>query len=135
MPDPTGKALGESREIRGASLRDCGIEADGARIRLGLLDAAGLPADVTLPAECLAQLVMTLPALAAEALRRRYRDPSLRLVYPLGDWRLEATPDGARRILTLSTEDGFAVSFVLPPERLAAMADAATQRPAPLRPH
>ena len=132
MTDPIEEAV----QIRGSALRDCGVEADGLRIRLGLLDAAGIPTDVTLPAECLAQLVMTLPALAAEALRRRYRDTSLRLVYPLGDWRLEATPDGAGLILTLSTKDGFAVSFVLPPGRLHDMVDAAANgMPQPMRSH
>ena len=132
MTDPTDEAV----QIRGSALRDCGVEPDGSRVRLGLLDAAGIPTDVTLPAECLAQLVMTLPALAAEALRRRYRDTTLRLVYPLGDWRLETTPDGAGLILTLSTEDGFAVSFGLPPRRLHDMVDAAASgMPQPMRPH
>ena len=126
----------EPVRIRGSALRDCSVEPDGTRIRLGLFDAAGVPTDVTRPSECLTQLVMTLPQLAAEALRRRFRDDTLRLVYPLGDWRLESTPDGSGLILTLGTADGFSVSFVLPPERLGEMAEAAaTGVPQPLLAH
>lgn len=131
----------ETVQIRGSALRDCGVEPGGARIRLGLFDAAGVPTDVTLPAECLAQLVMTLPNLAAEALRLRFRDDTLRLVYPLAEWRLEAAQTGARQagdqlILTLSTADGFAIAFALPPERLSEMAHAArTGTPSPLLPN
>ncbi|WP_376093989.1 hypothetical protein ACE7GA_00245 [Roseomonas sp. CCTCC AB2023176] len=115
--------------IRGEALLDCGVAPDGSLVRLGLRDEAGVPTHLTLPADCLAQLLMTLPRLASEALRRRHRDASLRVVYPLGGWRVEATPDGARRILTLSTEDGFAGSFVVPFGWLGEIAEAAECRP------
>lgn len=117
--------------IRGEALLDCGVTADGATVRFGLLDEDGTPTHLTIPADCLTQLLMTLPRLASESLRRRHRDGSLRIVYPLGAWRLEATPDGARQILTLGTEDGFAVSFVVPPGWLGAMAEAAEGHPTP----
>ena len=38
-------------------------------------------ASVVLPIECLSDLLMTFPGLIEQALRRRYRDPSLRMVY------------------------------------------------------
>lgn len=125
----------EDVHIQTKALLDCGVAADGSLVRLGLLDAEGVPTHLTLPADCLAQLLMTLPRLASEALRRRHRDASLRLVYPLGTWRVEATPDGVQRILTLSTDDGFAVSFVVPQGWIGEMAEAAEGRPDLPRPN
>jgi hypothetical protein len=90
-----------------------------------------------LPAECLQAMIMSLPEMMRQALQRRYRDPSLRLVYPVGDWRLEGSTEPGKLILTLSTGDGFAVSFALAADQLAHIAYAArrTGRAATLLPH
>src|SRR3546814_20116414 len=54
---------------------------------------------------------MTMPRIAAEAMRARYRDDSLRLAYPLKGWKLEDAP-GSGVILTMTAGEGFDVSFV-----------------------
>lgn len=56
---------------------------------------------------------MTLPRLAAEALRTRHRDDSLRIVHPVDRMRLEQASAEGVLILTLTTPDGFEVSFSL----------------------
>ena len=64
---------------------------------------------------------MTLPALATAALRAQYQDSSLRLVYPLEKFRLEAVAGDPASILTLATPDGYEVCFSLRPETAAAL--------------
>ena len=102
-------------------LAPCQVSPDGRAVRLRFASAGGEIGAVTLPVECLSALIMTLPALAAAALQAQYRDSSLRIVYPLSVFRLEAATDEATRILTLATPDGFEVSFSLQPETLAAL--------------
>ncbi len=94
------------------ALREIELTPDGARVSLVGEDEAGRPIAFSLPSEALQQLVMSLPRVTRLALQRRHGDPSLRLVYPLGDWSLEA---GAHTslplIVSLATPDGFEVSF------------------------
>ena len=56
---------------------------------------------------------MTLPDMMRRALRLQYRDPSLRLVYPLASWEVEVSTEPGTFILTLRTPDNFHVSFAL----------------------
>ncbi len=86
---------------------------DGTSVRLGMKDAAGRPLSLRMPLECLNQLMMTLPGIVRQAMQRRYRDPSLRIVYPVTQFQVELADDGETRILTLETPDGFSVSFGL----------------------
>ena len=121
---------------RGSALLDWGVAADGTTARFGLIDAASVPMGLTISTELPDPAHHDATARcgrgAAAALRRR--QPARRL--SLSNWRLKASPDGARPILTLSTEDGSAMFFVLPPERLDEIAAAATGgTPAPLRPN
>src|SRR5579883_2762724 len=85
---------------------------------MSVADAQGRRKSLRLPTECLNELVMTLPEMARQALRRLYRDDSLRLVYTAATVRIEIASDGATLILTLQTPDGFAVSFGLTHEQL-----------------
>jgi hypothetical protein len=66
-----------------------------------------------LPTECLQGLVMTLPRMMSQALRVRYHDQSLRLVYPAENIRIEVCSDLKTVIVTFATPDGFEVSFSL----------------------
>jgi hypothetical protein len=91
------------------------VAADGTRFSLNFRRASGEVGSITLPSECLNQLVMTMPCIAAEALRKRYRNSTMRLVYPLGDWSLAATDCSSRLILTLKTPDGFQIAFSVDP--------------------
>ena len=65
------------------------------------------------PSFCVEQLLMTLPHLLSKALQARYGDRSLRAVFPLGEWRLEAASGSKYLILTMMTPDGFEVAFSL----------------------
>jgi hypothetical protein len=90
---------------------------DGSSVRLSMKDAAGLHLSLCMPLECLNQLMMTLPGLVRQALQRRYRDPSLRIVYTVARFQVELADDSETRILTLETPDGFSVSFGLTEEQ------------------
>ncbi len=87
------------------------LSADGQSLRINLHRPDGERAAVVLPAECLSSLLMTFPGLIEQALRRRYGDPSLRMVYPAQSWELPQAADGSALILSLATPDQFEVSF------------------------
>src|SRR5262245_15461473 len=101
------------KEIDADAVTTYEVTADGMQFRLNLRQPSGEAAVITLPTDCLNQLVMTMPCIAAEALRKRYRDGSLRLVYPLGDWSLATSDGDTHLILTLGTPDGFRIAFAL----------------------
>lgn len=108
-------------KIAGRSLTDIHVSADGSHVRLGLVDAEDRAVALDLPLDCVNQLIMTLPHVMKRALRTRYGDSRLRLVFPLGNWSLEE-PEGDRRvILTLTTDDGFEVSFAVEPGEIESM--------------
>jgi hypothetical protein len=115
----------ESRE-----LTTCKVAADGQSVSLRFVDASGQPAAVSFPIEQVGALAMTLPALIEKALRKRYRDDSLRYVFPLGSWSCEPATDAASSIVTLRTVDGFSVCFSVPQRQLAEFGEALTAAPA-----
>ena len=99
-------------DISCASLTTCQIAADGSWIRLVFEAADGRPVSLTLPIQCIQQLLMTLPQAVSKAICARHRDDTLRLVFPLGNWKLEqAAGCAGELILTLQTPDGFEVAF------------------------
>lgn len=100
------------------------VSVDGTRFRMSFAGAGGADTAVSLPADCLQSLVMTLPKMMQEVLRARHRDDSLRLVYPAHGVRLEQASEPATVILTLGTPDGFEVSFALRVAQLAVLAQA-----------
>jgi hypothetical protein len=70
--------------------------------------------------------MMTLPKMVNAIVRRS--DPSLRVVYPLGEHNFELSTDGSTRILTLKTRDGFEVSFTVSAEQFATFAQGQTPK-------
>lgn len=114
-------------EITVESLTTYQVSTDGESVRLVFVDHAGEAGSLALPVECLSALLMTLPALATAALRVQHRDSSLRMVYPLGGFRLEAAAGCQSRILTLTTTDGFEVAFELRSETVEALHTAIAQ--------
>jgi len=114
--------------IEGTALDKFQVAPDGATVRLGLRDAEGQLIAVSLPFDCVNALMMTLPSMVAQALRAQHRDTSLRMVFPLGQWAVESAAADERVILTLSTPDGFTVSFCVTPAELARIGGAATNR-------
>jgi hypothetical protein len=76
-------------EIDVRSLTTHQVTPDGSVICLNIENAGGRPIALRLPSFCVEQLLMTLPHLLSKALQARYGDESLRIVFPLGNWRLE----------------------------------------------
>jgi hypothetical protein len=111
-------------DIAAAGMTTCEVSSDGLAVRLGFIDASGQRCALALPIDCLSALLMTLPALATAALRAQYQDASLRIAYPLEQFRLEAIAGDPAAMLTLATPDGYEVSFRVRPETAAALHDA-----------
>lgn len=102
-------------------LTDLEVCGDGRGALLQLRTASG-PVELLLPAQCLNQLLMTLPRIISLAMQARHDDKALRLVFPLQDWQLETAHGVADRlILTLATTDGFSVAFCVTHDDLAGM--------------
>ena len=98
--------------IRGKSLSTYEVAPDGRTVSIHVEDEDARQGSLILPSECLGALIMTLSEMLRQSLWRRHRDPSLRFVYSVADWELEASgerPDMV--ILTLGTRDGFRMSF------------------------
>ncbi len=94
------------------ALTTCAVASDGRHVRINFQDTCGSPMSLTLPTHCARQLIMTLPQLISSALQKELSDDSARAVFPLGRWHVElATSSGY--ILTMTTQDGFAVSFAV----------------------
>jgi hypothetical protein len=110
-----------SNEIEVASLTTCQVAPDGYHVRLNFEDALGRPNTMRLTSACVHQLAMTLPHLLSKALQAQHGDRSLRAVFPLGDWRLEAAAGSKDLILTMMTPDGFEVAFSLGAPAIARM--------------
>jgi len=116
-------------EIESRELTTCKVAPDGRSVALRFVDAGGQPTSVSFPVDQLGALAMTLPALIEKALRRRYRDDSLRYAFPLGSWSCEPATDAATSIVTLRTVDGFGVCFSLPQDQLAEFGEALAAMP------
>jgi hypothetical protein len=89
--------------------------SDGTAVRLLVEDSEGRDVRLVLAMDCLTSLLMTLPKIASTAVSRAHNDPSLRITYPMSEFRIELSPDNLR-ILTLGTRGGFTVSFSLSEE-------------------
>jgi hypothetical protein len=70
--------------IRGVQLTTFDVTPDGESVSIHVTDDQDNPATLTLPSDCLHALMMTLPEMVRRSLQARFRDPSMRLVYPLG---------------------------------------------------
>ena len=103
----------ESVELIGESVTDCQVDKSGELFRLGLACADGSQASVVLPVDCLRSLLMTLPNVIERALRAKYGDHTLKVVYPMGGWSLHTAEGSENLILTVTTPDHFKVSFSL----------------------
>jgi hypothetical protein len=103
--------MGSPVDIEGRSLTSCEVSPDGETIKLGFLDARGIPTTLHLPLEKAGAVAMTLPALIEKAMRLRFGDDSLRYAYALGGWALERAGDPDTLMVTLGTVDGFGVCF------------------------
>jgi hypothetical protein len=103
------------------------VSPDGRWVRMNVVDCGGKPAAFVFPAERIGQLLMTLPTMAKEAVRKQHNDDSLRVVFPMRDWTLERST-GRNLIFTLRTEGGFEAAFGFSEGQLDALAEALTTR-------
>jgi hypothetical protein len=122
LPTPTVPA----EHIMGKELIAYDIGSDGSRFCLSFTCVNGKQGSLSFPTECLKALIMTLPRMMTQALWARYGDESLRLVYPADIVRVERSPDPNAFIVTLTTPDGFEVSFSLNREQLDTLGKAST---------
>ncbi len=123
-----GDLLGEPSggEMVGEGLTAWSVLPGGRRVQLGFEDAGGRCCRLNLPFDVLSALLMTIPRILRTALRAR-GDPSARVIQPLGAWQLERAAGTGCLILTLSTPNGFDVAFMVAPDQLAAMGEAAAE--------
>jgi hypothetical protein len=130
MDRPIGALQVEIAQPAYALVRPCGRVAE-----LGFRDKSGALVVLAVPHQALSMLLMTLPRLIEASLQQRTGDASMRHVYPVAEWRLEAAAGEAALLLTLATPDGFSVSFSLAPgdaQRLGeALCDGAPAPPPP----
>ena len=101
-------------KIRSHRLTTCAVAPDGGNVGLEFIDGGGATVTVELPFDQAEAVVMTLPHLLADALRRQTGDDAARYVFGLQEWSLETAKERACLIGTLKTADGFEVSFSMP---------------------
>jgi hypothetical protein len=88
---------------------------DGTAVRLLVEDIAGRTIGIVLTIETLSALLMTLPRMASDAVKRAHNDSAMRITYPATNFQIELS-EGNVRILTIGTPDGFTVSISLTEE-------------------
>jgi hypothetical protein len=107
-------AVDSARYIEGQKLTTWSVLPGGEQVCLGLAATCGETHRLVLPFEALTGLLMTLPRMLQSALNERFPDSTLRVVHPLGEWRLEQAEGDSGVILKLGTRDGFEVAFAVP---------------------
>jgi hypothetical protein len=100
--------------IRCSKLTTCGPLDDGETIKLEFTDQSGNPISLLLSFEDAESIAMTLPRLLTRAVKAQTGRDNSRYVFALGQWLLEGVEDHQSLILTLTTVDGFEVSFGIP---------------------
>ena len=103
------------------------VAGDGSSAELAFVDASGAEVAVTIPQEGIGSLIVTLPTIMDQLVRRSRADLGARFVFGAADWRLELGSDGDSLILTLETADRFRVSFALGPEPARRIGQALTR--------
>src|ERR1700722_18283998 len=100
--------------IEGQALATWAILPGGEQVCLSFTASNGETYRIILPFLALTGLLMTLPRILQTALDERFPDSTLRVVHPLGAWRLEQSEGDNGLILKLGTHDGFEVAFAVP---------------------
>lgn len=121
----------EPTPIDGEKLTTWSVLADGARISLDFVAAGGGMHRIVLPVDALSGLMMTLPRMLQSALDKRFPGGSLRVVQPLGNWKLEQREIDGGLILRLGTKDGFEVAFALSADQAGPLGAALLDTDAP----
>jgi hypothetical protein len=109
-------------KICSSKLTTCGFAADGGSVTLGFVDDADTEMTLQLSFFQAEAVAMTLPHLLTQALKSRTGDASARYVFPLGRWTIEQSAEPGVLIFSLTTDDGFSVSFGIPREACGGLA-------------
>ena len=97
------------------SLTTCSTKDGGELVELSFVDTTGCSRTLEMTFSDAQSIAMTLPRLLTQAIKAQTGQDSARYVFPLGEWSLEGIEGSQSVILTLKTEDGFEVSFRMPP--------------------
>ncbi len=97
--------------IRCSKLTTCKALDDGETIKLEFIDQGRNPISLLVSFEDAESIAMTLPRLLTQAVKAQTGRDNSRYVFALGRWLLEGVEDHQSLILTLTTVDGFEVSF------------------------
>jgi len=100
------------------------VDTDGDTISVGLLDERNQTFTLQLSVDQVGVLAMTLPSLLEIALRRRLGDTTFRYSYAAGACAVEQASDPNALIMTMSTTDGFGVSFTVSREHARKLSEA-----------
>src|SRR5215475_6388777 len=102
-------------KIHCSKLTTCRALDDGETIKLEFLDQSRNPISLLLSFEDAESIAMTLPQLLTQAVKAQTGKDNSRYVFALGRWLLEGVDEDHQSfILTLTTIDGFEVSFRIP---------------------
>src|SRR5262245_56372985 len=80
--------------VEAVGLNGYRVAGDGCNAELAFADASGVEVAVVLPREAIASLILTLPTILDQLVRRSHPDPEARFVFGAADWRLELGSDG-----------------------------------------
>ena len=69
---------------------------DGTAVRLVIEDTAGCTIGIIFTIETLSALLMTLPTMASNAVKRAHNDPTMRITYPVTELQIELSPGNFR---------------------------------------
>ena len=108
---PTNEFSGESRRILSRELTTCTVSSDGKAVELGFLDWSAKSVFLQLTFDQAQSIVMTLPHLLSQALKKRTGSENSRYVFRIGSWSIEGAENQDCLIVTLATADGFEVSL------------------------
>ena len=98
-------------KIRSSKLTTCDVRQDGSTIALGLLDHSGRPVTLELPLEQAEAVAVTLPHLLSQAVKQKTGNDKSRYVFKVDEWAIETVEDHDSLVVTLTTGNGFSVSF------------------------
>jgi hypothetical protein len=116
-----------NRKIVSSRLTTCEVVKDGHAVRLDLMNEAGHPVSLEMSIEQAQSLVMTLPRLVSKAVKVRTGNPHSRYAFPMAEWKLETTAGEKCLLLTLTTPDGFEVTFGIPFSKCQRLGSALTR--------
>ena len=98
-------------KIRGSKLTTCEVWPDGSTLALSLLDQSGKPVTLELSLEQAEAVALTLPHLLSRAVKQRTGNDKSRYVFRVDEWAIETVEDHDSLIVTLTSGNGFSVSF------------------------